>query len=94
MNYLSKMMEVAQAHDAAVASPPQGVKVLGRWAIGGPLPGYPVGTGGLVVILEADTTEAVAAFWVPIALAGAPAFWVPAIELPTEAVKMVEEFRR
>jgi len=92
---ISKIMEVTQAADAVMANLPEGVKVLGRWGLGAPLPGYPLGTGGLLQFVEAETTEALGAFMLPVCLAGACSFPIPAIDLTgvAETAKMAEEMK-
>lgn len=93
---VSKVMEVTQTGDAVMANLPEGVKVLGRWALCAPLPGYPLGTGGTLVLLEAETAEALVAFQLPNCLAGNCSFAIPAIELTgvADTTKMVEEMKR
>lgn len=92
---VSKIMEVTQAADAVMANLPEGVKVLGRWGLGAPLPGYPLGTGGMLTLVEAETTEALGMFLVPMCLAGLCWFPIPAIDLTgvAETAKMAEEMK-
>lgn len=93
---VSKIMEVTRAADAVMANVPEGVKVLGRWGVGAPLPGYPLGTAGLVQLVEAETTEALGAFLLPVCLAGACSFPLPVIDLTgvVETAKIAEELKR
>jgi len=93
---VSKIMEVTQAGDAVMANLPEGVKVLGRWGLCAPLPGYPLGTGASLMLVEAETAEALVAFQLPQCLAGACSFAIPAIELTgvADTTKMVEEMKR
>jgi hypothetical protein len=93
---MSKFIEVLQATDGVVASPPQGVKVLGRWALAAPLPGYPLGTAGMLILVEAETTEALAGVQVPPCLAGGCSFPIPVVEAPVgvEAAKIAKELKR
>ena len=93
-NYeVSKLMEIAPVMDQVMMNLPQVVKVLGRWGVCGPLPGYPLGTTGGLSLIEAETTEAVAAFLLPVCLTGACSFVIPVMELPTEVTKLVEELK-
>ena len=92
---IGKVMEVTQAGDAVMANLPEGLNVLGRWALGGPLPGYPLGTGGMLTLVEAETMEALAGFMLPQCLAGLCWFPIPVIDLTgvTETAKMAEEMK-
>jgi len=92
---VGKIMEVTQAADAVMANLPEGVKVLGRWGLCAPLPGYPLGTGGFLTLVEAEATEALGAFMLPSCLQGACTFPIPVIDLTgvAETAKMAEEMK-
>jgi hypothetical protein len=87
---VSKIMEIAQAYDGVMANLPKGVKVLGRWGLGGPLPGYPLGTFAALTLVDAETSEALTDFMLPVCLAGACTFPIPVMDMPSETATKVE----
>lgn len=92
----SKAADVAQASDRFWSSPPSGIKLLGRYVLMGPLPVYVPGQTCVVVMLEAESEQALLSAVYNISLAGATMNVIPAMEFPTapEAAKVEEGLRR
>lgn len=87
--------KVAQASDKAMASPPQGYKVLAINAcLGLAFPSQPANTIVTVAIVEAESGEALAATSYPMMLAGATVWSVPVMEVPMGGATEVEKKAR
>jgi hypothetical protein len=88
---VAKAAEVAQAADKVAKTP--GRKVLTQYmCLGIPFPGVlPPGTGVVMTITEAESSEAIAAAQYPLALAGATVWAVPVLEMPVGGVAVEEK---
>jgi len=82
----SKTHEVAAASDKVWKNPPAGIKILASYiCLGLVFPGTQSTMMVAIQIIEAESTEAMAATTYPISLAGAMTWDVPLMELPVGA---------
>ena len=87
----AKAGEVGPTSDKVWASPPPGVKMLGRYiCLGLPFPGFSPNTVISVDVIEAENAEAMAAVAYPQMLVGASIWYVPVLEMPTADVGKLE----
>ena len=92
----AKAADVAEAGDKFWAKPPPGMKQLATYlCLGMPFPDVPPNTVVGIDVIEAETAEALTAFFYPMGLAGASQQWcVPVLELPVGgAAKMEKKIR-
>jgi len=92
---VAKAAEVANASDKIWASPPTGTKALASYVCQGiAYPGAPANALVAVLVVEADSNEAIAATTYPVTLAGATIWDVPVLELPVSGAGDVEKRMR
>ncbi len=91
----AKGAEVSQVADKLWASPPKGIKALATYTcLGIAFPGLPPHTVLSIVVVEAESDEAMAAVTWPLALAGAEIWHVPVLEVPVVGAAEVEKKMR
>jgi len=86
-----KLIDVTQAADKVWSSPPAGLKPFAHYAfLGIPFPGYfdPNMTPAMVLV-EAESGEAIMAAIFPVAMAGCTMWCVPLAELPLAGIAEV-----
>ena len=92
----AKATDVSQASDKVWASPPPGIKALADYVcLAIPFPGgLPPNTVASVMVVEAESAEAMVGVAYPFLLAGATVWYVPVMELPVAAAAEAERKAR
>lgn len=88
----AKVAELAQASDKVQANPAPGSKTLAMYTcMGIPFAGAPPDSTVTVTIVDAESTEAMAANSYPLILAGASVWYVPVLEMPVGGAAQEEK---
>lgn len=83
----AKAAEMSEISDKLQANLPPGIKEsTGYTCLGLPFPGFPPNTLLTIGVIEAESTDAMAAVAYPVALAGATIWYVPVMEMTIGAV--------
>ena len=90
-----KAAELAKVQEKMDAVPPSGYKPLARYmCLAHPFAGFPSGTGVSVLIVEAESAEAIITSTYPAMLAGADINVVPVLEIPIARATRLEKKAR